>query len=70
LDRYPHSDDPPDPIFRAEDAGNMFLGNICASLQDYGVSYSGRGKAVPLQAWTGPEGTRRLKLPDFKTTGT
>jgi hypothetical protein len=26
--------------------------------------------AIPLQAWTGPEGPRRLKLPDFKTVGT
>jgi hypothetical protein len=25
----------------------------------------GKGKAVPLQAWTGPEGSRRLRLPDF-----
>jgi len=24
-------------------------------------------KAVPLQAWTGPEGSRRMRLPDFKT---
>jgi len=22
------------------------------------------GKAIPLQAWTGPEGSRRLRLPD------
>ena len=29
-----------------------------------------KGKAIPLQAWTGPEGSRRLKLPDFKTIGT
>jgi hypothetical protein len=28
----------------------------------------GKGKAVPLQAWTGPEGSRKLKLPDFVTT--
>jgi hypothetical protein len=28
------------------------------------------GKAIPLQAWTGPEGSRRLRLPDFKTIGT
>jgi hypothetical protein len=28
------------------------------------------GKAVPLQAWTGPEGSRRLRLPEFKTIGT
>ena len=27
-------------------------------------------KAIPIQAWTGPEGSRRLRLPDFKTTGT
>jgi hypothetical protein len=27
----------------------------------------GKGKAVPLQAWTGPCGSRRLRLPDFKT---
>ena len=27
-------------------------------------------KAVPLQAWTGPEGSSRLRLPDFKTIGT
>jgi len=26
--------------------------------------------AIPLQAWTGPEGSRRLRLPDFKTVGT
>jgi len=30
----------------------------------------GKGKAIPLQAWTGPEGSRRLRLPDFKTFGT
>ena len=27
-------------------------------------------KAIPLQAWTGPEGFRRLRFPDFKTIGT
>jgi hypothetical protein len=30
----------------------------------------GKGKIIPLQAWTGPEGSRRLSLPDFKTIGT
>jgi hypothetical protein len=29
-----------------------------------------KGKAISLQAWTGPEGSRRLRLPDFKTVGT
>jgi len=27
-------------------------------------------KAIPLQAWTGPEGSRMLRLPDFYTIGT
>jgi len=29
-----------------------------------------KGKAIPLHASTGPKGSRRLKLPDFKTIGT
>jgi len=29
-----------------------------------------KGKAIPLQAWTRPEFSRRLRLPDFKTIGT
>ena len=29
-----------------------------------------KGKAIPLQAWTGPEGFRRLRLPYFKTIAT
>ena len=28
----------------------------------------GKGKAVPLQDWSGPEGSRKLKFPDFMTT--
>ena len=27
-----------------------------------------KGKSVPLQAWTGPEGSRKLRFPDFVTT--
>jgi len=26
-----------------------------------------RDKAIPLQAWSGPEGSSRLRLADFKT---
>jgi len=32
--------------------------------------WKGKGKAIPLQAWTDPEGSRRLRLPDFQTVGT
>jgi hypothetical protein len=27
-----------------------------------------KGKAVQLQAWSGPEGSRKLRFPDFLTT--
>jgi hypothetical protein len=26
-----------------------------------------KGKGVPLQAWSGPEGSRKLRFPDFLT---
>ena len=26
-----------------------------------------KGKVVPLQAWSGPEGSRKLRFPDFLT---
>jgi len=29
---------------------------------------TGIGKSVPLQAWSGPEGSRKLRFPDFMTT--
>jgi hypothetical protein len=29
-----------------------------------------KGKAIPLQALTGPEGSKKVRLPDFKTIGT
>jgi hypothetical protein len=34
--------------------------SICITLTMYN-----KGKAVPLQAWTGPDGSRRSRLPDF-----
>jgi len=30
----------------------------------------GKGKEIPLQAWTDPEGSRRSRLLDFKTLST
>ena len=32
------------------------------------VSKSKKGKTVPLQAWSGPEGSKKLRFPDFMTT--
>jgi hypothetical protein len=34
------------------------------------VSYAIKGKAIPLQGWTDPEGFKRLSFSDFKTIGT
>jgi len=30
-------------------------------------SFKGKGKSVALQAWSGPEGSRKLRFPDFMT---
>jgi hypothetical protein len=30
--------------------------------------YKDEGKAFPLQVWSGPEGSRKLRFPDFITT--
>jgi hypothetical protein len=38
--------------------------------RDFSFLHKQKGKAIPLQALTGPEGSRRLRLPDFKTIGT
>jgi len=32
------------------------------------LACKGKGKSVPLQAWTGPESSRKLRFPDFVTT--
>jgi hypothetical protein len=33
----------------------------------YIYMYKLKGKAIQLQVWAGPEGSRKLRLPDFKT---
>jgi hypothetical protein len=42
-----------------------FLYVITSATFDKG---KGKGKAAPLQAWSGPEVSRKLKFPDFMTT--
>jgi len=34
----------------------------------YIIYVKGEGKAVPSQAWNDPEGSRKLRFPDFMTT--
>jgi len=44
-------------------------GSDVAALIKYGEFCSLlKGKAVPLQAWSGPKGSRKLRFPDFVTT--
>jgi hypothetical protein len=59
------------------DTEGMRNDNIVDKLFSYDILKSklyskrkGKGKAITLQAWTGREGSRRLRLPDFKTFGT
>jgi len=42
--------------------------NYKVSKNVYLEKEKGEGKAVPLQAWSGPEGSRKLRFPDFMTT--
>jgi hypothetical protein len=39
-------------------------------LPQHAKKYRVRGNAIPLEAWTCLEVSRRLRLPDFKTIGT
>jgi hypothetical protein len=53
-----------------------FNDNITSCIKEYIklvkkiTDWNRKGKAIPLQALTGPEGSRMLRLPDFKTIGT
>jgi hypothetical protein len=65
-------------VFRSgvrRDIGKESWGKITASVKQEGtdckeikVRAKGKGKAVPLQAWSGPEGSRKLRFPDYMTT--
>jgi hypothetical protein len=41
---------------------------ISNTVEDFVMEYIKKAKAVPLQAWSGPEGSRKLRFPDFMTT--
>jgi len=64
-------------------ARRNFVGTLCASgynsikalnsartgiIQFLVITGKVRQKAVPLQAWRGPEGSRKIRFPNFMTT--
>jgi hypothetical protein len=49
---------------------NRDVGVLDGQPPEVAVSPKEKGQAIPLPALTGPEGSRWLKLPDFKTIGT
>jgi hypothetical protein len=49
---------------------NEEAGTPCQFLHTLRTWRKGKGKALPWQVLTGPEGSTRLRLPDFKTIGT
>jgi len=52
--------------------GSLNVTSRSGLLKTFGVHRTKevKGKAIPLQAWTGPAGSRRLRFPDFKTIST
>ena len=55
--------------FRGGKGANAHLSKIFVPTNN-SFDYRVEKKPNPLQAWTDPEGSRRLRLPDFKTVGT
>jgi hypothetical protein len=56
--------------FEAADSKRLKTLAVSTKAQFYNMfilSIKKKDKAIPLQAWTGPEGSRRLRLPDLKT---
>ena len=45
---------------------HIYLSIYIYKIQYYTNMY--KGKAVPLKAWSGPEGSRKLSFPDYVTT--
>ena len=41
---------------------------VTAFLNNRIATHIRKGQAVPLRPWSGPEGSRKLRLPDFVTT--
>ena len=45
----------------------LYLCDVTSLANIYISLYQCKGKAIPLHAWSGPEGSRKLRFPDFMT---
>jgi len=41
--------------------GQVYFSSLSRKRRDIIINAIGKGKAIPLQTWTGPEGSRRLR---------
>jgi len=59
------------PLFKYKFLTNCSADKIKKKKNVYNITQTDgdvkKGKAVPLQAWGGPEGSRKLRFPDFMT---
>jgi hypothetical protein len=55
--------------YRHDELIVAFLNSANATENLQLILCKGKGKAVPLQAWRGPVGSRKLRFPDHMTTG-
>jgi hypothetical protein len=51
-------------------AETLFLTTCNNNNNNNNIFYHAGGTAVAVQAWTDPEGSKNLRLPDFRTNGT
>ena len=58
------------PIKLEVSASVGFIHKESVTMHGHTILKKKKVQATPLQSWTGPEGFRRLRLPDFKTIGT
>jgi hypothetical protein len=47
---------------------SLCLISVVAGVNFVAQCITRKGKAVPLQAWSGPEGSKKLRFPDYMTT--
>jgi len=62
-------------IWMVESTGLIFVRDVLHNIGSYTtesnkLTTTVKSKTIPLQDWTGPKGSRRLRLPHFKTAGT